>query len=59
MFESDNTYYIWNQMGGDVWENTISQDLNEILDIMCEKDIGGLKLKEVKCIETIKLDWAL
>jgi hypothetical protein len=49
MFKSDNKFYIWDEMVGDVWEITKSQDLNEILGIMHKSgpSLGPLKLKPI------------
>ena len=48
MFKSGNKFYIWNQMDGDVWEITKSQNLNEIMVIMHKTDsLKSLKLKDI------------
>lgn len=47
MFESNNRFYIWNQMDGDIWEITKSQDFDKILETMCQKGLGPLKLKNI------------
>jgi hypothetical protein len=47
MFGSGGKFYIWNQMNEEVWEITKSRDLKEILDLMHQKQLGGLKLKAV------------
>jgi hypothetical protein len=46
MFQSGSAFYIWNQMDDGVWEITVSQDLNVILQKMYKTDTEGLKLKE-------------
>jgi hypothetical protein len=47
MFKFGNNFYIWNHMDGAVWEITKSRVLGEILEIICKKDIGGLKLRDI------------
>lgn len=47
MFKSGDRFYIWNQMDGDVWEITKSQNLNEILELMHKSELKSLKLKNI------------
>jgi hypothetical protein len=47
MFESGDKFYIWNQMDGDVWEITRSQNLNEILGVIHKHGLRPLKLKDI------------
>ena len=47
MFKAGDKIFIWNRIGGEVWQINKSQNLNEILETMHKKDIGGLKLKDI------------
>ncbi|KAN0072836.1 hypothetical protein V8E54_008950 [Elaphomyces granulatus] len=47
MFKAGDKFFIWNQIGGEVWQINESRNLNEILEVIHKKDIGGLKLKDI------------
>ncbi len=47
MFQSGSKFYIWDQMGGDVEEITVSQNLNKILQIIDKKGLKALKLRQI------------
>jgi hypothetical protein len=47
MFQSGSKFYIWDEMGGDVEEITVSQNLNKILEIINKKSLNALKLRQI------------
>jgi len=48
MLQSGNTFYLWNAIGGTVWEIVKPRELDEIVKTMVEKGERALKLKERK-----------
>ena len=47
MFQSGSSYYIWNEIEGDVWQITSPTDLKEIFSTMTNKGMAKLVIKLV------------